>query len=91
LREKVIESNYILASSNNIFSENLEKYYDVRDNGPKETQFINHSTGERVKVDNEKLTQDPQYFTKIVAQLAKSEIDNILYKQESKNIVKIII
>lgn len=87
--EKVPYSSNCLASSKNIFDDNLEKYFGVENNGPKETQFINHFNGERIKVNNEKLTNDPKYFTNIVAQLAKSDIENTLYKLNSKTNVSI--
>lgn len=56
--------NNLIASTGNIFKDSLENYFDIED-GPQKTHFINHSSGQRIEVDNIKLVEDPQYFTKI--------------------------
>ena len=58
-----LKTNFI-ASTKNIFGDNIENYFGVED-GVKNTHFINHASGERFEVDNEKLLKDPQYFTEI--------------------------
>lgn len=68
----------------NIFEDKIQNYYDIQDN-IKETKFINHVTGEEIKVDAKKLIEDPQYFTSIVAKLAKTEIENTVFKHQSQN------
>lgn len=66
--------------------ESKDQYSATSDDfDPKITRFVNHATGEVVEVDSAKMAEDNIYFTKIIAQLAENELDNVQWKENLKN------
>jgi hypothetical protein len=85
MKVKIIPINSIAAEPQiNIFEDKIQNYFDIQDTFG-DTKFINHATGEEIKVNSKKLMEDPQYFTSIVAKLAKTEVENTVFKHQNKN------